>query len=43
MNQIKYLEVLGHLPRQVRKWFSGNDFIYQQDGAPCHAGKILMK
>ena len=44
MSQVKYVQVLKEqLLRQVRDWFPGNDFIFQQDGAPCHTGKITMK
>jgi len=40
MNQMKYVEVLGRLLRQVAEWFpAGNDFIFQQDGAPCLTGR----
>ena len=40
MNQIKYVEVLGRLLRQVTERFpAGNDFIFQQDDAPCPTGR----
>jgi len=40
MNQMKYVEVLGRLLRQVAEWFpAGNNFIFQQDGAPCLTGR----
>ena len=43
MNPIKYVQVLeGRLLRQVREWFPGNNFIFQQDDTPCHAGKISV-
>ena len=32
----------GRLLRQVSKWFANKKFIFQQDGAFCHIGKISM-
>ena len=44
MNQVKYVQVLeGRLFLQVRESFPGNNFIFQQAGAPCRTGKISMK
>ena len=44
MNQMKYVEMReGRLLRQVTKWFPDKNFIFQQDGAPCHTGKMSMK
>ena len=27
----------------MRVWFPGKNFIFQQDGTPCHTGKITIK
>ena len=44
MNQMKYVEMLeGRLLRQETEWFPDKNFIFQQDGAPCHTGKMSMK
>ena len=44
MNQMKYVEMLeGRLLRQVTEWFPDKNFIFQQDDAPCHTGKMSMK
>ena len=44
MYQVKYVQVLEEqLLRQVREWFLGNDFIFQQNGVLCHTETISMK
>ena len=44
MNQIKYIKVLEErLLPQLNDWFPDKDYIFQQDGAPCHTGKMKKK
>ena len=44
MNQIKYIELLEErLLPQLNDWFPDKDYIFQQDGAPCHTGKMTKK
>ena len=44
MNQIKYTKVLEErLLPQLNDWFPDKDYIFQQDGAPCHTGKMTKK
>ena len=41
MNQQKYIEVIKtHLPPQIREWYGGTPWIFQQDSAPCHTARL---
>ena len=43
-NQVKYVDMLENRRlRQVSEWFPDKNFIFQQNGAPCHTGKMSMK
>jgi hypothetical protein len=43
MNQAKYIEVMEKcLKPQINEWFHDNEYVFQQDSAPCHTGKMAM-
>ena len=40
----KYIKVLEErLLPQLNDWFPDKDYIFQQDGSPCHTGKMTKK
>lgn len=42
MNGKKYIEVLrSRLLPQINEWFGENDYIFQQDSAPCHTSRLV--
>src|SRR5215469_10086390 len=42
MNMNQYIEILkGRLLPQVREWYGDQTWIFQQDSAPCHTGKLV--
>lgn len=44
MRHEQYIKVLKtRLIPQVREWFGQNEFIFMQDGAPCHKAKKVME
>lgn len=44
MDQKKYINVLeSHLLPQLQEWFGENEFLYQQDRAPCHTARSVNR
>lgn len=44
MNAVKYIEVMkNRMIPQAREWFGADEWVYMQDGAPCHTAKRTIE